>query len=124
MPHDRTDYARLALACIRFVNGAGALAAPAAFARRVGIDADAQPGSLYAFRLFGVRTIVLGAELLSSDRATRERALRIGIVLHGVDAATAAVAGATRQLPARAAATAFAVSTANALLAGLALRAH
>lgn len=114
------DYARMALACIRLVNGTAALVAPAGFARRLGIDPAAQPGSLYAFRLFGIRTIVIGAELLSSDQATRGRALRTGVLVHSVDATAALIAGATGRLPARAATTAVLVSTTNAFLAAVA----
>jgi hypothetical protein len=122
MTRNRADYARLALAAIRLANGTAALLAPASFARRVGIEPEAQPGSLYAFRLFGVRTIVIGAELLSSERARTQRALRAGVAIHAVDAASAALAGLTRQLPPRGAAAAFGLSTLNALLARAALR--
>ena len=114
------EYARMALAGIRLINGAAALLAPAALARRLGADPDANPAALYALRLFGVRTVVIGAELLAGDEGVRARALRTGVVIHATDAAAAVIAGARKQIPARTAAIAALVSTANTALAVLA----
>ena len=51
------DKARIWLALIRIVNGAAGLVAPKALARRVSPEPEPSPAAIYAFRLFGVRTI-------------------------------------------------------------------
>ena len=70
---DRSDrvrtVARILLASIRLFNGTIALLAPAALARRLGANPDANPAVLYALRLFGIRTVVIGAELLLGEDA-------------------------------------------------------
>lgn len=55
-----------ALAGIRLFNGAAGLLAPELLIRR--LDPDREPPSaaaVYAFRLFGIRTILLGLDLLT-----------------------------------------------------------
>ena len=46
------------------------------------LDQERNPGASYAFRLFGVRTVILGAELLCGDDAVRARSLRLGVAVH------------------------------------------
>jgi hypothetical protein len=58
------DYARITLACIRMFNGVTALFVPATLARRLGGDPEANPAAPYALRLVGVRTVLIGAQLL------------------------------------------------------------
>jgi hypothetical protein len=113
----RRATARLALAGVRLVNGALALFAPAVLARLLGIDLATSPGLSYALRMFGVRTLVIGADLLSPDPAVRARALRQGLVIHASDATAAVLAGLGRQLPPRAAATGALISAGNVALA-------
>jgi len=117
-----SDVARVLLAGIRLVNGSVALVAPTAFARRAGVDPEASPAVLYALRLFGVRTVLIGTDLLRRDPEARARALRVAPLIHVSDVAAAAIAGGQRQLPAKAARTAVLVSSANVLLALLARR--
>jgi hypothetical protein len=115
------DAARIALAAVRLVNGTAALVAPAAVGRRLGVDPETNRAALYVMRLFGARTVLIGSDLLLRDSALRARALRVAVLIHASDAAAAAIAGARRQLPPRAAATAALISGANvglALLAG------
>lgn len=109
--------ARILLASIRLFNGTIALLAPAALARRLGANPDANPAVLYALRLFGIRTVVIGVELLLGDDAQRTRSLRTAIAIHASDATAAAITGVRRQLPARVAATAALISLANTALA-------
>ena len=116
------DSARVLLAAIRLVNGSVALAAPQAFARRGGIDPDTSPSSLYALRLFGARTVLLGADLLQRDPVLRARAVRVAPLIHVSDVASAAIAAGGRQLPAKAARTAVIVSSVNVVLSLLARR--
>lgn len=96
--HART-YARIALACIRLANGLAGLLAPGLLLRGLGLDPAQNPGAAYAFRLFGMRTVILGAELLGADEAVRERSLQRGVAIHASDTFAAILAGATGKIP-------------------------
>jgi hypothetical protein len=111
------DYARITLAGIRMFNGVAALFVPATLARRLGIDPEANPAALYALRLFGVRTVLIGAQLLLRDGGLRAHSLRVAPVVHALDATAALIAGDRGQLPRRAATTAALISTVNTVLA-------
>jgi hypothetical protein len=116
------DYARITLAGIRLFNGVAALFVPAALARRLGVDPDTNPAALYALRLFGVRTVLIGAQLLLRDGAVRAHSLRVAPAIHALDATAALIAGDRGQLPRRAATTAATISTVNTVLAIVALK--
>lgn len=111
-----------ALAGIRLFNGAAGLLAPDLLIRR--LDPDRRPPSpaaVYAFRLFGIRTILLGLDLLT-NRDERLRAdLRDGVLIHGSDTATAATLGLSGRLPPRTAALTTLISAANTVLAATSL---
>ncbi len=111
------DYARIALASIRLFNGAAALFAPATLARRLGVDPEANRAALYVLRMFGVRTVLIGAQLLLRDEGVRSHSLRVAPVIHAVDAAAALIAGDRGHLPRRVATTAALISTVNTVLA-------
>jgi hypothetical protein len=111
------DAARYALAGIRLFNGTLALLAPARLAERLGVKPEAAPAAEYALRMFGIRTVIIGVELLVLDGDDLDRSLRNGVFIHASDALSAATAGARKQLPATAAATATAISSVNVLLA-------
>lgn len=111
------DYARIALASIRLFNGAAALFAPATLARRLGVDPEANRAALYVLRLFGVRTVLIGAQLLLRDEGVRSHSLRVAPVIHVLDAAAALIAGDRGHLPRRVATTAALISTVNTVLA-------
>ena len=115
--------ARVLLAGVRIVNGSVSLVAPATFARRLGVEPESNGPALYALRLFGVRTVLIGLELLSSNPEVRERAVRSALPIHLSDALSAAAAGASGQLPAKGAKAAVVTSTVNTVLALLARRA-
>jgi hypothetical protein len=116
------DYARVTLAGIRLFNGVAALFVPATLARRLRVDPDANPAALYALRLFGVRTVLIGAQLLLRDGGVRAHSLRVAPAVHALDATAAMIAGDRGQLPRRAATTAALISTVNTVLAIVALR--
>ena len=116
------DYARITLAGIRLFNGVAALFVPATLARRLGVDPEANPAALYALRLFGVRTVLIGAQLLLRDGGLRAHSLRVAPAIHALDASAALVAGERGQLPRRAATTAAIISTINTVLAIVALK--
>jgi hypothetical protein len=114
MRHQR-GFAWKALAAIMLTNGSLALLAPRWLAGQLGVRAEVQPAMLYALRLFGIRTVVVAADLCLEPRR-RRRALREGVLMHSTDAAAALVAVAMGQLPVRAGVTVGAISTVNTLL--------
>jgi hypothetical protein len=108
--------ARRALAAIRLVNGTLAVAAPRVILRRLGTDPVEDPSGVYPLRMFGVRTVLIGVDLLVRGDTAREVARR-GILIHACDAAAAAAAGVRGDLPRRVAVAATALSGLNAVLA-------
>lgn len=146
------DHARIILATIRLANGAVALLVPELMLRRfegaqqagpgaaapgaaTGPGAQTGPGAaagggsvaLYPLRMFGIRTVLLGAQLLVAGRrcgpipqggSVRQQG-RAGVVIHAADAASAITAGLRRQLPARVAVVAAGISVTNTALAWL-----
>ena len=111
------DYARIALAAIRLFNGAAALFAPTWVARQLGGDPNSNPAAIYVLRLFGVRTIVVGIELLVPDEGLRASTLRYAIPIHASDTFSAALAGIQGQLPPRASIMLTVISGINTALA-------
>ena len=123
------DHARIALATIRLVNGALALLAPELMLRRLEAGQEANPGAgpdpgrvaVYPLRMFGIRTVVLGIQLLAGGSVRQSGSLRqqgkVGVVIHAADAASAIIAGLRRQLPARVAVVAAGISVTNTALA-------
>lgn len=111
------DDARKALGAVRLVNGVGSLLIPRTMVKRFGLDPAANPAALYVLRLFGIRTIVIGADLFRLKGERLADALRIGILIHLSDAVSAVIAGATGQIPRRAATTAAVISSANVAMA-------
>ena len=112
------DVARVALAGIRIFNGATALLAPERLNERLGLE----PGAVYPWRMFGIRTLLIGADLMSSDPDVRRHAMRVALLIHVSDTVSAAKAGLTRSITPRAAATATAISAVNVALALVAAR--
>ena len=111
------DHARIALATIRLVNGTMALLAPEMMLRRLGADPAVNGVAVYPLRMFGIRTVLLGAELLT-DGSTQQKG-QVGILIHATDAASAITAGLRRQLPARVAILAAGISLTNTALAAI-----
>ena len=109
------DYARIALAGIRLFNGAAALFAPKLLARQFGDNPN--HAVIYVLRLFGVRTIIVGIELLAPDEELRASALRYAIPIHASDTLSAALAGIQGQLPSRTSIMLTAISGVNTALA-------
>jgi hypothetical protein len=114
------DRARIALAGIRIVNGAAALAAPAFLAGRIRPAPEPDPATTYAFRLFGIRTVLLGADLLSRHPGVRAHAVRSALPIHAADVTTAATLGLRGKVSPRVAVMLTAISAANVLLAAAA----
>ncbi len=112
------DYARILLASIRLFNGAAALFVPTLLARR--FKDNPNSAVIYVLRLFGVRTIIIGIELLVSDKELRARSLCNAVPIHASDTVAAALAGIQGNLPARVSIMLTALSGFNTVLAILA----
>ena len=114
--------ARYALGVVRVVNGVLGLVAPTFIARRLG---DAQPernaAAIYGIRLFGVRTIVIGLDLLRPPGEARDRAVRAAPLIHGSDTATVLTLQRRTVLPAEMARPLAAISGLNTVLAVVAV---
>ena len=81
--------ARYALGVVRVVNGALGLLAPALIIRRFGDDTPASnPAAIYGLRLFGIRTVLIGADLLRRRGSELDHALRAAPIIHASDTAT------------------------------------
>ena len=122
MELEKARTARQVLAAVRIVNGALGLFAPRFLLRRLAVDPERDRSGVYPFRMFGVRTIVLGAELLLVDGEERRRATRLAVLIHATDTLSAITAGIRGDLPRRAAVTATLVSAGNTVLAILSTR--
>src|SRR5262249_56800177 len=104
------DHARIALASIRLVNGVLALLAPEVMLRRFEAGQEADPGAgkdpgrvaVYPLRMFGIRTVVLGGQLLAGRSRQRGGSLRppgqVGLAVHAPHPAPPRAAGPPRQL--------------------------
>jgi hypothetical protein len=90
------------------------------FSSRLGVDPDSSPAAVYALRLFGIRTIYIGAELLFARGEHLRNAVAVAPVIHVSDTVSAALAGAGGQLPKKSARMGVAISSVNVLLSLLA----
>ena len=92
-------------------------------AQQLGSDLKDNQAFVYPARVFGVRTLVLGADLLRlrTDDADGRRTLRQAVLIHAADTVTAAYAGWKGELPAKAAKLTTAISAVNTVLAVVSL---
>ncbi len=91
--------ARYALGGIRVVNGTLALVAPAVIQERMGDPvAGSNAAAVYGLRLFGVRTVVLGADLIRLRGEALRHAVRSALLIHAGDTATVLLLLRNRQL--------------------------
>lgn len=120
-PRDLSRGARRALGVVRLVFGTSALVAPQLLVRRIEGPGASSPAAVYAFRMFGIRTVLLGRELLLGEPGPGlRRALAQAPVIHGADTVTATLLTASGQVPRRTGLSPVAVSLANTVLAVLA----
>jgi hypothetical protein len=116
------DRARKTLAAIRLFNGAVALLAPRLLIRRLGTDPDRDPSAIYPFRMFGVRTVIIGADLLLLIGEEQKRATKLAVLIHATDTASAATCLVKGYLPRKAGIVATAISGLNTVLAVIAVK--
>jgi hypothetical protein len=117
MEQDIQTAARRLLASIRLLNGAIALCMPELMSQQLGTAPEARPAAHYALRMFGIRTIVLGLDLLRPVGPVRDQAVRLAPIIHGSDTIAATLAARSGTLPLRAATSIIAISAINTLLA-------
>jgi hypothetical protein len=104
------------LAAIRLVNGTLGLLAPHVLVKRTSTDpTTTEP--YYAFRMFGVRTVVLGLDLLTLTGAAQERARTQAVIIHAADTASAVLGGLRGDVPPKVARMTVAISAVNTALA-------
>lgn len=117
------DVTRTALAGIRIFNGVVGLFAAQRMAAQLGGELGQDKRFVYPARMFGIRTIVLGVDLLTlraSDPSAR-RMLSQAVLIHASDTASAAYAGWRGEVPARAARLTTTISAVNTALAVVSL---
>jgi hypothetical protein len=118
----KADRARVALGTVRLALGTAALVAPQLLVRRVEGAGPPSPAAVYAFRMFGIRTALIGWDLLAADGPELRRALERAPLVHATDTATATLLTVRGQVPARTGLPLVAVSGLNTALALLARR--
>lgn len=116
--------ARKVLAAIRIVNGAAGLIYPQLLLRRLGTDPRVDRSGVYPFRMFGIRTVLIGLDLLTLRGEDLERASRRAVVIHACDTVSAATAGLRGDLPPKAGVLTTLISATNTGLAVLAASEH
>jgi len=91
--------ARYALGAVRLIAGASGLVAPTMIIRRFGDDHPAgNPAAIYGLRLFGIRTVLIGADLFRLRGSELQRAIRVAPIIHASDTATVAALWRSKQL--------------------------
>lgn len=109
--------ARYALAAIRIVNGLLALVAPSLIIKRFGEDPRKDAAAVYGLRLFGVRTVLIGADLVTQRGRPLEHTINQAVLIHASDTLTAAKLGTSGRLRPEMAAGITAISALNTVLA-------
>lgn len=104
------------LAAIRIANGLLGLLAPALLVKRTSGE-PTSTAPYYAFRMFGIRTIVLGADLLLLTGEAQQRARTEAVIIHGCDTVSAVVGGLRGDQPAKIARMTVTLSAVNTALA-------
>jgi hypothetical protein len=91
--------ARIALGVVRIATGTTGLLAPAMIINRFGEgNPSADPAAIYGLRLFGIRTVLIGADLIRLHGRDLDHALRAAPLIHASDTATVLTLRRNRQL--------------------------
>jgi hypothetical protein len=90
--------ARYALAAIRIANGLLALVAPSFIIKRFGEDPEKDAAAIYGLRLFGVRTVLIGADLIREQGEPLQHSINQAVLIHASDTVTAATLGTSGRL--------------------------
>jgi len=115
------ETARIALGGVRIVAGTAGLVAPAMIISRFG---DSKPtanaAAIYGLRLFGIRTVLIGADLIRLRGRDLDRALAVAPIIHATDTATVLALQRNKQLSPERARPLALISGVNTLLAVIA----
>lgn len=125
MAHSDTsgaERARLALALIRIINGTLALVVPRLLIGRLESGDPPSPAAVYAFRMFGIRTVLIGRDLVRGDGPVLTRAVAEAPLIHASDTATATLLTLTRRVSVRNGVPLIGISALNTVLAMVAAR--
>jgi hypothetical protein len=114
------DKARVTLAVIRLINGSLGLLVPGFLIRRLGGDPATSTTAKYALRMFGVRTVILGADLIRPAGPVRDHAVQTAPIVHASDTVAAALLGIKGNVPRRVTVMTVAISACNTVLAFIA----
>lgn len=109
--------ARYALAAIRIVNGLLAFVAPSLIIKRFGENPDNDAAAIYGLRLFGVRTVLIGADLITQRGEPLEHSIKQAVLIHASDTLTAATLGTSKRIRPRMAVPLTLISALNTALA-------
>jgi hypothetical protein len=112
-----SNAARKTLAIIRIFNGTAGLLAPEMLLRRLGVDVTKDRSATYPFRMFGIRTVIIGFELLLLTGSDLRRAEKVAVLIHATDTVSAAVTTVRGDLPSKQGFLATAISGINTALA-------
>ena len=93
------DIARVVLALIRLFNGLAALVVPGVLLGRLGVDVNANPAAAYVCRMFGIRTVLIGVELLVQSGDRRTENVKRAVLIHASDTVAAWLATMSGQFP-------------------------
>ena len=118
----RPGTAHKVLAGIRILNGAAGLLVPEFLLRRLGTDPRIDRSGVYPFRMFGIRTVLIGLDLLTMRDDDLRRASNRAMLIHGCDTVSAAAAAYRGDLHRKAGIAAVAISATNTVLAVVAAR--
>lgn len=109
--------ARYSLAAIRIVNGLLALVAPSLIIKRFGENPDNAAAAIYGLRLFGVRTVLIGADLITQRGEPLEHSIKQAVLIHASDTLTAATLGTSKRIRPQMAVPLTLISAVNTALA-------
>ena len=112
-----SDAARRTLGVIRIVNGCAGLLAPEYLLRKLGVDTTTDYSGTYPFRMFGIRTVLIGLDLWLLTGEDLRRATRMAVVIHATDTLSAAATTVRGDLPRKQGLVATAISAVNTGLA-------
>ena len=91
--------ARIALGGVRILAGTTGLLAPTMIIGRFGdSDPRATPAAIYGLRLFGIRTVLIGVDLIRLRGRELDRALWAAPIIHATDTATVLTLQRSKQL--------------------------
>ena len=110
--------ARYILGGIRIVTGTVGLVAPAMIMARFGeADPRSNPAATYGLRLFGIRTVLIGVDLVRLRGAALDHAVTAAPIIHASDTGTVLALQASKQLSPELARPLLLISGTNTVLA-------